>query len=260
MSKVDGQKTKKNNPRANPKPTTSTRKEEATPPQEKGQTQEGTKESFNSVKEETICLNDLRHSLEYPCSIGMIGKKFSGKSNLILNLIDKKKFDNVFVVTQSYHTGNLDDLVSDPDNVLPNIDDHFINIVTEWQQENPDSKTLIVFDDFIDSERTLRKIPLINKLASSGRNFNVSLIFSSQSHSALPPIIRKNLEYLFFGRNLYQSIKSISDEWATHDKPPKQLQQELTQLSKGGRHDWMYYNDRNSEWHTIPQEQIEVFI
>lgn len=210
------------------------------------------------MEEEKTALDNAKEIIVYPCTIGIIGKKFSGKSNLLLNLIDKNKFDTTFIITQSIHTGNLNDLLTDEENLFDEVDNKFFDMLLDFQKDNPKSRVCLIFDDFINSERTLRDIKRINTLASSGRNFNITQVYSSQVLNALPPILRKNLEYIFFGRQTYKSIKDVCDEFSTHDKPPKTLAAELIKLSSNKRHDWIWFNERESEWNLIPEENISV--
>jgi hypothetical protein len=204
-----------------------------------------------------ITLYDLKDFMQFPSSILLIGKKFSGKTNLLRSLIDRKKFDNVFIITLSGHTGNLTKLASDKQNVLEGINDQIIQFILDFQVENKKSKCCIIFDDFIDSERTLRAVPKIMQLATSGRNFNITLVISSQTISAIPTACRRNVEYLFIGKNMMSSAEILSREYATAQIGIKELKQEIINITD---HSWLLYNERVGAWVKLPESEIKVVV
>lgn len=207
-----------------------------------------------------ISLPQIMENIVYPSSILLIGKKFSGKTNVLLNLLlpVKKKFNNIFVITLSGHTGNLTKLATDTDNILSHITDEDIEFITDFQTENKKATCLMVFDDFIDSERTLRDVKKIMQLATSGRNFRITLVISSQTVAQVPTALRKNAEYLFIGKNMSASARTISEEYANHQINPKQLKQEIINIAD--RHDWLFYDERKAKWYKLPQEEIKIFV
>lgn len=205
----------------------------------------------------TISMAELKETIQFPSSILLIGKKFSGKTNLLRNIIDRKKFNNVFVITLSGHTGNLTKLATDEENVIQGINDDIIDFIIEFQLENKKSKTCIIFDDFIDSERTLRAVPKIMMLATSGRNFNISLVISSQTVAQVPTAVRKNAEYLFIGKNMMSSAEQLSREYATAQLGIKELKKQIVDIQD---HSWLLYDERKCKWSKIPQDEIKVFV
>lgn len=50
--------------------------------------------------------------IDWPATVLMIGKKFCGKTNCILNIIGpvKKQFDNIYVITTTKHKNNLNEV------------------------------------------------------------------------------------------------------------------------------------------------------
>ena len=205
----------------------------------------------------TLSMKDLKETIKFPSSILLIGKKFSGKTNLLRNIIDRKKFNNVFVITLSGHTGNLTSLATDPENIIQGINDDIIDFIIEFQLANKKSKTCIIFDDFIDSERTLRAVPKIMMLATSGRNFGISLVISSQTVAQVPTAVRKNAEYLFIGKNMMSSADQLSREYATAQLGIKELKKEIIDIQD---HSWLMYDERVCKWSKIPQDEIKVFV
>lgn len=211
----------------------------------------------NKIKIPEISLQKLKDEIVYPSSILLIGKKFSGKTNLLRNLINKKKFDNVFVITLSGHTGNLSKLATDEENIIQGINDDIIEFILEFQVENPKSKTCILFDDFIDSERTLRAVPKVLQLGTSGRNYNITLVISSQTVSQVPTGLRKNAEYLFIGKNMMSSAEQLSKEYATAQLPIKELKNQIMNITD---HSWLVYDERKTLWQKLPETEIKVVL
>lgn len=236
------------------------------PPSVRKIRREITKETQRRVKEQVvdeinnITMKELLGNMIYPSSVLICSKKFGGKSNVIRNIYNKNNFDNVFIVSRSHNTGNLDVLATDDENLIQSVDDKFIEALLEFQEENPDSQMLIIFDDFIEGQKTLHHVKKIIEIATSGRNKNISLCISTQNLSSVPPELRKNSEYIFIGKNLYKSAKYIADEYATCNLPPRELARYITELSSTDRHDFLIYDDRKAKWKLLPQEEIKVYI
>ena len=219
---------------------------------------EGEQISTNFVSSVPIITKkELIKSIKYPSSILFVAKKFAGKSNALLNIINPKKFDNIFVVTVSGHTGNLNYLVKSKDNIFEEINDEIIELILDFQVQHPKAKTAIILDDFINSENTLRRVPLIMKLATSGRNFGVTLVICSQNLTSVPPALRKNAEYLFVGKNLWAAAKGLGDEYGTVDLPPKELRTEISNIKD---HSFLFYDERKGSWFKIPETEMKVYV
>lgn len=194
--------------------------------------------------------------IKYPANILLVGKRFSGKSTLILNLIDPKNFDNVFVVTVSDHTGNLNSLCRNEMCILNSISDEFIDKLIEIHKENRQMKTLIIFDDFLGANFEPKKSLKMRLLASSGRNFGISVLFSSQDVTGVPTMFRRNVEYLFLGAMNADSIKKITEQYATADMNKKQLDFNLKELAKAKDNSWLFYDDRKGIWEKIEGSRL----
>ena len=76
------------------------------------------------------------------------------------------------------------------------IDDIYKNI--EEYNPNKKRKVLIVFDDMIADMLINKKLnPIVNELFITGRKFNISLVFVTQSYFAFPKNIRLNSTHYF---------------------------------------------------------------
>lgn len=166
-------------------------------------------------------------NINWPATLLLIGKKFCGKTNAILNICRPviRDFHNVYVITTTKHKNNLNDLVVDPEDpdpaekqvqekVLESLSEPFLEALLEHQRKT-DAKTLLIFDDFIGIKGiSLKHSPSMKLLASSGRNFNVSMIFSTQDAVEMMTTFRRNGEYVMIGDNDADAIDLLGQTMA----------------------------------------------
>jgi len=153
-------------------------------------------------------------------SMLLIGKRRSGKSFLLVEMLNsayfKKRFKHVFLFSP---TVQLDKTWRSLNNKNITFFDTFkeeeIQDILEMQKlihEDDRQEILIILDDF--SERLKAKHnSILNKLATKGRHFKASYIFTSQKYNSVPTIIRNNSDQLIFfqiSNNL--EFKTIVDE------------------------------------------------
>lgn len=237
------------------------------------------KKEEGPVKVPKGSLEEIKSKIRYPSTLLVLGKKFSGKTNLIRNLVDTESFDVIILFTVSKHTGNLNMLVKgfcpeeldkerakerkkdeedDELCIFEEISDEIIDILLDYQKEHKKSKMLLLFDDFINGPNTLKKAPKILQLATSGRNFGISIIIASQVLTpVLPTTLRKNAEYLFVGKNMLKTAKQIGDEFGTVDLSQKDLTDEIQAIRD---HSWLFYDEREAEWLKLPEDEITVHV
>lgn len=123
----------------------------------------------------------------------------SGKTHALINLLNdttfKKQFASVYLFSE---TVLLDDnwrQLSNQKVVKYNtFEEERIRRILEIQENAPAEvreNVLIILDDFVE-KFTLKKADLLNSLATKGRHFKVSYIFTSQKYKSISPIIRLN--------------------------------------------------------------------
>jgi hypothetical protein len=156
----------------------------------------------------------------------------SGKTTLVESMISdyrkKNKVDLVLLysksnagfsqIPQKYRFRTL--------NTLPNL----VNTQLEVKKANTKRKTefiksniIVVVDDFIDGSRTdVRQSDLLVKMATMGRhlshkeNSNMMVIFLSQLMTAIPPVMRRNMDYIItFKIASRLERKAITEEFLT---------------------------------------------
>lgn len=183
--------------------------------------------------------------LEYPSTTIVLAKKFSGKTNLLLNIVDKNKFDNVWVVSLTGFTGKLDALCEDEDCLLEDIGDEMINELLKLHK-NEQMNSLIVFDDVIGQVDMRSKG--MNKLATMGRNFGISIIISSQDFFKVPPVWRRNAEYWYIGSLTDSNVDAVAKELSTPTFQKRRIRQELSVIARDKKYDWLFYDDRKTNF------------
>ena len=169
-----------------------------------------------AVKEGEGCSykNDINfhHHFIKPCqTIGVIGPTGSGKSNWVVDFINRK--NNVFFEI-IYFTGSTADeallhllkkhiegieIIDDVDK-LPNL--------TEYNDSDKANQKLIIFDDVINL--TSKQLKEIQKFFNSGRKYGFTMLFLAQNYTNIPTQIRRNLMMLvLFRMNDNTTISNI---------------------------------------------------
>lgn len=195
--------------------------------------------------------------LQFPSTTIVLAKKFSGKTNLLLNVFDKNKFDNVWVVSLTGFTGKLDGLCEDEECLLEDVSDTMINELLKLHKESP-MNSLIVFDDVIGQVDMRSKG--MNKLATMGRNFGISIVISAQDFFKVPPVWRRNSEYWYIGSLTDSNIEAASKELSVPSFTKKRIRQELSEIARDKNHDWLFYDDRNTKFKKLFGNQFRVIV
>lgn len=181
-------------------------------------------------------------------TVTIVAEKECGKSNLVLNLVDRDEWNEVWLVTKSGFTDQLTSIVHDKEHqVLKNITEAFLDALIRRQEDAEDDdrlRVLIVFDDFIGVKFNFKNSDALDQIASSGRHLRISILFSTQKYKKVPDIIRKNTQHWFFGVNTYASVKQIADELAMATMPPKQMRAKLLQIAADDNFTFMWMKNR----------------
>jgi hypothetical protein len=151
------------------------------------------------------------HFIDKNSRILMIGSSGTGKSNALINFIEKTSDDFHRIIICSFSTTDeplynyLKQKIPSVE-LINNIED--VPEVQEFDDKHKDKQKLIVFDDFINlSKKEMKKI---FDYAISSRKFGFTSFFMCQSYTAVPKIISRNCNYIFLFRiNDKYSIKRI---------------------------------------------------
>ena len=160
---------------------------------------------------------------DHPYRILIIGGSGSGKTNLLLNLIENQPdIDKIYLYAKDPYEAKYQYLIkirekvgighhnnprayieysNDKHDVYKNIDDY-----------NPDSekKILIVFDDMIADMINKRRLDsIVTDLFIRGRKLNIS-VFITQSYFKVPKDVRQNTTHFFYHKNPKQKRTSTN--------------------------------------------------
>jgi len=168
-----------------------------------------------------------------------IGRKGSGKTSLIKNLLDspdgfQKRFHNIYLISKTAKNDDkLKKLVEelDEDNkfydtcndevveeVLDKIKTFNKDYLKKHKKKKPEN--LIIFDDCLDSlPLSVERNSAINKLIIGHRHYKTSVIISVQKWTAVNRLIRNNSDCIsYFTNQNDKENKSFKDEYGISDE------------------------------------------
>ena len=146
------------------------------------------------------------HIPDHLYKILIIGGSGSGKTNVLLNLIENKPdIDKIYLYAKDPYEAKYQYLINirekvgidhpnDPKVYTENSND-MGDVYKNIDEYNPDpeNKALIVFDDMIADLINIRKLDsIVTKLSIRGRKLNISLVFITQSYFKVPKDVRLN--------------------------------------------------------------------
>ena len=142
---------------------------------------------------------------DHPYRILIIGGSGSGKTSVLLNLIEKQPdIDKIYLYAKDPYEAKYQYLINKTEDVGIN---HFKdlkafreysndmnNVYKNINYYNPDkeNKILIVFDDMIADMVQNKKLNSITTEFIRGRKLNISLVFTTQSYFKVPKDVRLN--------------------------------------------------------------------
>ena len=176
------------------------------------------------------------HTPDKPYRILIIGGSGSGKTNLLLNLIeDQPDIDKIYLYAIDLYELKYQYLINktesvginhfnDPKAFLDYLNDMY-DIYKNTDDYNPDkeNKILIVFNDMIADMIHNKKLnSIVTELFIRGRKLNISLVFITQSYFKVPKDVRLNTTHFFIAkipnkRELQQIALNHSSDISTKD-------------------------------------------
>lgn len=141
--------------------------------------------------------NYKKHGINIPFRMLIIGGSGAGKTQTLLNLIHNMNgtFNKIYVITKNKHEPlyeYLEEKLKDDISVIEGID-----AAPDLDKDiSKKDQTLIVMDDLV-LEKNQKPL---EEYFIRARKQNASLVYISQSYFAVPPMIRKNLNYLIIKR------------------------------------------------------------
>ena len=143
---------------------------------------------------------------DYPYRILIVGGSGSGKTNVLLNLINNQPdIDKIYLYIKDPYEARYQYLINKREKVgLDHFDDPkaFIEYSNDMQDACKDiedynlknnRKVLIVFDDMIADMINSKKLDsIVSELFTRGRKINISIVFFTQSYFKVPRVVRLN--------------------------------------------------------------------
>jgi hypothetical protein len=198
----------------------------------------------NALSCELAPLDNQVHKTDDPLPLGHLsyifsGKKGSGKSTLILNLLKRKTspyyrhFDNIFMVSPTAKRDPkfeklIEELQRDG-KFYDTLDETTINDIIEkiktfndkFLEEHPKKKpfNLILLDDCIHMMPTSTQQSTIQQLFTNQRHLKVSLFVATQKLNKLPTLCRANADLIsFFPNDNRKEFECLENEWSIDPK------------------------------------------
>ena len=166
----------------------------------------------------------------------IIGGSGSGKTNLLLNLIENQPdIDKIYLYAKDRYESKYQYLINKREGVGINHFNHskaFIensnnmhDVYKNIDEYNPDkeNKILIVFDDMITDMIQNKKLnSIVTELFIRGRKLNISFVLITQSYFKVPKDVRLNTSHFFIAkipnkRELQQTAINHSSDINTKD-------------------------------------------
>lgn len=162
-----------------------------------------------------------------PCVMIICGKKNSGKSTLLANLLrDPRAFKNRFVkiifvsptFSAQYHT-LWKCLHPDGIEVYEQVTNRLIEHIIATQEQNPEP-VLLVFDDVASDLKDIDQY-LFNKLVAISRHLNLSIVVLCQKFTFVPTTLRANCDvFCVFAACSYIELDALWKEISVLEKKP----------------------------------------
>jgi hypothetical protein len=158
----------------------------------------------------------------------MAAPRFSGKTNLMIKtLIDDemycKKFDEIYIWSKSYKNDDKWRAINfeqdyEDEHVFEDFKERQVSEIFEELKERSKAKnlhTLMIFDDMMcEGIMNVHKTQTLDKIASTGRHFDISVIIIFQKFKKFTPIIRDNAtNVVVFEQKNSKSIEQIAEEY-----------------------------------------------
>ena len=165
--------------------------------------------------------NKTEHNKNWPYipdhtyRILITGDSGSGKTNVLLNLIEKQSdIDKIYFYAKDPYEAKYQYLINKRESVgIDNFNDpkafieysnDMCDVYKNIDEYNPnkENKILIVFDDMIADMIYNKKLNSIaTELFIRGRKLNISLVFITQSYFKVPKDARLNTTHFFIAKN-----------------------------------------------------------
>lgn len=160
-----------------------------------------------------------------PLAMLINGKRRSGKTHLLIKMLNskyfKKKFDRIYIFSPTITLDKSWEDVKNKNALFYDVyDENTIEMILRLQKRTPEEErkhVLIILDDLAEKLKGKRG-NVLEQLATKGRHFKVSFIFTTQKYNATPTVIRNNAdEIIFFRISNNFELKTVLEEYSNKD-------------------------------------------
>ena len=181
------------------------------------------KSKKQGIKQPKACEDGILPKLH--CTYLIIGRSGSGKTNILLHLLNSKSllkdaFDVIIYLSDSCDDTCKDNLKIPKENFVKDWDEEFVEKIIKSQEnsvkKNGYLKTkniCLIFDDILSKPKFLNSKTMM-KCVTACRHFNISCIFNTQSYKKLPRTIRLQARGLVLFPSSLNELVKFSEEQA----------------------------------------------
>lgn len=158
------------------------------------------------------------------------GRKGSGKTSLMINLLSNKKeggykkfFDNIWLISPTARNDDkmkklvneLDDDGKYYDTLTGDTLDEITNLVQEYNKEHDkeEPRNLLIIDDCMCDLPPRQSKSILNKIVVLARHYKLSVWFLVQKYNSINTLIRSNADIIsFFKTDNEKEYKTLEDD------------------------------------------------
>ena len=179
------------------------------------------KSNKQGIKQPVACQNDVLPRLH--CSYLVVGRSGSGKTNVVLHLLNsndllKGAFDVILYLCDSPDDTMKDNLKIPKENFVKEFTEEWLeNLIAKQSasvKKNGYQKTksvLLIFDDILSKQKFLNSKILV-KLVAECRHYNISCIFNTQSYKKIPRVVRLNVRGIILFPSSLNELQKFAEE------------------------------------------------
>jgi ABC-type proline/glycine betaine transport system ATPase subunit len=175
------------------------------------------KSKKHKIKQPEACEKGILPKMH--CSYLVVGKSGSGKSNVVLHMLNSRAllggaFDMVLYLCDSPDDLFKENLKIPKENFIKNFTEEWLEKLIDKQRVSVEKKgadktnnVLLIFDDILSKQKFLNS-KILTKLVTECRHYNISCIFNTQSYKKIPRVVRLNVRgIILFPSSLGELIK-----------------------------------------------------
>jgi len=189
-------------------------------------------------------------SLIYPCSILILGRKNSGKTTILYNIIKyySNPIEKIYIYTATPHQSIYDKIAEDERvrifDTLPEKDE-LGEIIIERKEDGKFIQKLVVFDDFYSEINKNKDYEFINDLFTKGRHFNCSICELSQVIFNINMAKRLNADYIFLCK--FTNMRAVKTLFLQiYDNPNLLLEAYKKAIKENDGHGFLLIDNRTN--------------